>query len=92
VLFAPGLPSLEAVQLVCASVTKPVNYMVGMPGKSFSVDELTEVGVKRVSLASTLHRAAMSALMDAADEVLTKGTFDYLQRLQPSARIGSFFK
>ncbi len=92
VLFAPGLPSLEAVQLVCASVTKPVNFMVGMPGKSFSVEELTHAGVKRISLASTLHRAAMSALMDAADEVLGKGTFDYLQRSQPSARIGSFFK
>ncbi len=92
VLFAPGFPSLEAVQLVCASVTKPVNFMVGMPGKSFSVEELATAGVKRISLASTLHRAAMSALIDAADEVLGKGTFDYLQRLQPAARIGSFLK
>jgi len=92
VLFAPGLPSLDAVQLVCASVTKPVNFMVGIPGRSFSVAELTDAGVKRISLASTLHSAAMSALIEAADEVLGKGSFDYLQRLQPSARIGGYFK
>ncbi len=92
VLFAPGLPSLDAVRLVCASVAKPVNFMVGIPGRSFSVAELTEAGVKRISLASTLHRAAMSALIEAADEVLGKGSFDYLKRLQPPARIGGFFK
>lgn len=92
VLFAPGLPSLDAVREVCASVAKPVNFMVGIPGKSFSVEELTHAGVKRISLASTLHRVAMSALIDAADEVLGQGTFDYLQRMKPSARFGSFFK
>lgn len=66
--------------------------MVGIPGKSFSVEELARAGVKRISLASILHRAAMSALIDAADEVLGKGTFDYLQRSPSSLRIGSFFK
>ncbi|MFX5801279.1 isocitrate lyase/phosphoenolpyruvate mutase family protein, partial [Acinetobacter baumannii] len=51
VLFAPGLPDLAAVRTVCASLTKPVNFMVGIPGKSFSVPELTAAGVKRISLA-----------------------------------------
>ena len=40
VLFAPGLPDLAAMRTVCASLTKPVNFMVGIRGKSFSVAEL----------------------------------------------------
>jgi 2-methylisocitrate lyase-like PEP mutase family enzyme len=32
VLFAPGLPDLAAVRAVCAAVSKPVNFMVGIKG------------------------------------------------------------
>jgi 2-methylisocitrate lyase-like PEP mutase family enzyme len=45
VLFAPALPDLTAVGAVCAAVSKPFNFMVGIKGKSFSVSELVEVGV-----------------------------------------------
>jgi 2-methylisocitrate lyase-like PEP mutase family enzyme len=81
VLFAPGLPDLEAVRAVCAAVGKPVNFMVGIPGKSFSVPELEAAGVRRISLASTLYRVAMAALRDAAVEIRDHGTFGYLGRL-----------
>jgi len=36
VLFAPGLPDLAAVRAVCAAVSRPVNFMVAIPGKSFT--------------------------------------------------------
>ncbi len=77
VLFAPGLPDLSAVRAVCQSVSKPVNYMQGIPGRSFSAKELAEAGVKRISLATSLYRTAMSALIDAAKEA-TEGTFSYV--------------
>jgi 2-methylisocitrate lyase-like PEP mutase family enzyme len=80
VLFAPGLPDLAAVRTVCAAVSKPVNFMVGIPGKSFSVGELTAAGVKRVSLATSLYRAAMTGLLDAAREVRGTGEFTFLDR------------
>jgi 2-methylisocitrate lyase-like PEP mutase family enzyme len=79
VLFAPGLPDLEAVRAVCQSVSKPVNFMVGVPGRSFSVAELTAAGVKRISLATSLHRAAMHGLVAAAKETLDEGTFGYVE-------------
>ncbi|HET7496693.1 MAG TPA: isocitrate lyase/phosphoenolpyruvate mutase family protein [Candidatus Eisenbacteria bacterium] len=81
VLFAPGLPTLDAVRTVCSAVAKPVNFMAGIPGKSFSLPELEAAGVRRVSLAASLHRAAMAALRDAAEEVLNRGTFTYIDRL-----------
>jgi 2-methylisocitrate lyase-like PEP mutase family enzyme len=75
VLFAPGLPTIEAVRSVCRSVSKPVNFMAGIPKRSFSVAELTEAGVKRISLATSLYRAAMTGLLAAAREVAEQGTF-----------------
>ena len=80
-LFAPLLPDLAAVRAVCSAVSKPVNFMVGVPGKSFSVAELADAGVKRISLATSLFRAAMTGLHDAAREVKEQGTFTYLDRL-----------
>jgi 2-methylisocitrate lyase-like PEP mutase family enzyme len=80
VLFAPGLPDLDAVRDVCASVSKPVNFMVGIKGKSFSVAELAEAGVKRISLATSLYRAAMTAFLEAASEVKNEGQFLFLDR------------
>jgi 2-methylisocitrate lyase-like PEP mutase family enzyme len=80
VLFAPGLPDLAAVRAVCAAVSKPVNFMVGIKGRSFSVDELAAAGVKRISLATSLYRAAMTGLLDAAREVKDAGQFGFLDR------------
>ena len=80
VLFAPGLPDLDAVRAVCAAVTRPVSFMVGIPGKSFSVDALAAVGVRRISLATSLYSAAMRAFVRAAQEVKDTGTFGYLER------------
>lgn len=92
VLFAPGLPSLDAVRLVCSSVSKPVNFMVGIPGKSFSVAELTAAGVRRISLAGSLYRAAMSGLIHAAREIRESGSFGYLDRAVPGTEFSGYFK
>ena len=56
VLMAPGLPDLAAVRAVCAAVSKPVNFMAGIKGKSFTVAELDAAGVRRISLATSLYR------------------------------------
>jgi 2-methylisocitrate lyase-like PEP mutase family enzyme len=92
VLFAPGLPDLDAVRTVCASVGKPVNFMVGIRGKSFSVAELQAAGVKRISLATSLFRAAMSGLVQAATEVREHGTFGYLDGTLSTPELNAHWK
>jgi 2-methylisocitrate lyase-like PEP mutase family enzyme len=89
VLFAPGLPDLDAVRAVCAALKKPVNFMVGIPRRSFSVSELEAAGVRRISLATSLYRAAMTGLIGAAREVKDHGTFGFLEHLDD---IGSYMK
>jgi 2-methylisocitrate lyase-like PEP mutase family enzyme len=92
VLFAPGLPDLAAVRAVCAAVSKPVNFMVGLPGKSFTVAELAAVGVRRISLATSLYRAAMRGLLNAAREVRDRGTFDYLDHILTTSELNDFMQ
>jgi 2-methylisocitrate lyase-like PEP mutase family enzyme len=92
VLFAPGLPDLAAVRLVCAAVSKPVNFMVGIRGRSFSVAELEAAGVKRISLATSLYRMAMTGLLGAAREVKSQGTFGYLEQAVPTPELNAFME
>jgi len=92
VLFAPGLPDLAAVQAVCAAVSKPVNFMVGIPGKSFTVTELTQAGVRRISLATSLYRAAMTGLLEAAREIRDGGTFGFLDHILTSSEMNQYLR
>jgi 2-methylisocitrate lyase-like PEP mutase family enzyme len=87
VLFAPGLPDLASVRTVCAAISKPFNFMVGIKGKSFSVAELTEAGVRRISLATSLYRAAMTGFLSAAYEVRDLGQFGFLDRSVTTAEV-----
>lgn len=87
VLFAPGLPDLESVRAVCTATSRPFNFMVGIKGKSFSVAELAAAGVKRISLATSLYRAAMTGLLEAAREVQQDGTFSYVGRSAVTASL-----
>lgn len=93
VLFAPALPDLAAVRAVCAAVRRPVNFMVAIRGRSFSVAELQAAGVRRISLATSLYRAAMTGLLDAAREVAEHGSFGYLdQGLLTTPELNAFLR
>ena len=92
VLMAPGLPDLAAVRAVCTAVKKPVNFMAGIKGKSFSVRELEAVGVRRISLATSLYRAAMSGLIDAARELQAQGSFGYLERSLTTPELNAYME
>lgn len=89
VLFAIGLPDLDAVRAVCAAVRKPVSFMNGIPGRSFSVAELAAAGVRRISVGTTLYKRAMGALVAAATESLTTGEFPWIETTLPGARLNA---
>jgi len=87
VLFAPGLPNIESVRLVCTALSKPFNFMAGIQGKSFPVRALVQAGVRRISLATSLYRAAMTGLLDAIREVREAGEFTFLDRSASTAEL-----
>ncbi|WP_156343047.1 isocitrate lyase/PEP mutase family protein [Devosia sp. A16] len=78
VLFAPGLPTIDAIRTVCASVSKPVNVVLGARNTPYSLADLAAAGVRRVSTGSSFARAALTGLRDASLELLGPGTATYL--------------
>jgi 2-methylisocitrate lyase-like PEP mutase family enzyme len=89
VVYAPGLPSLEAIRAVCAAVApRPVNALVGAAGRSAT--ELAGAGVRRISTGSALHRAAMGAFVNAAKEMKEKGTFTFLEKAVAFTELSNF--
>jgi 2-methylisocitrate lyase-like PEP mutase family enzyme len=64
--------------------------MVGVRGKSFTMAQLVEAGVKRISFASSLYRAAMTGLIEAASEAKQNGTFGYLEKTITGAELYKF--
>ena len=92
VLMAPGLPDLDAVRKVCAALKKPFNFMAGIKGKSFSVAELEAAGVRRISLATSLYRAAMTGLLEAARELKETGSLGYIERSVPTPELAKYMR
>ncbi|WP_372572549.1 isocitrate lyase/PEP mutase family protein [Ruegeria jejuensis] len=87
VLYAPGLPDLEAIRTVCRAVSKPVNVVMGLSSLTCSVADLSEAGVARISVGGSFARAAIGAVMRAAREVQQHGTFTYAKDAIPDATI-----
>jgi 2-methylisocitrate lyase-like PEP mutase family enzyme len=81
VLYAPGLPDERAVRLAASSFEKPFNYIVGCGPTRFSLAQLKDMGVRRVTIGGSLFRCAMTATLRAARNILTEGTFGYLDGL-----------
>jgi 2-methylisocitrate lyase-like PEP mutase family enzyme len=77
VVYAPGLPDLNAIRTVCAAVDRPVNVVMGLGGPTYPVEALQDAGVKRISIGGAFARAALGAFMRAAREVRDHGTFGF---------------
>jgi 2-methylisocitrate lyase-like PEP mutase family enzyme len=77
VLYAPGLASKDDISTVIKAVDRPVNVVMGLKGLQLSLAELSEIGVKRISVGSALSRAALGAFLRAAREMRERGTFGF---------------
>lgn len=92
VLYAPGLHDLETIEKVCSATTKPINIVMGMPGATFTIDELAEVGVKRISVGSAFARLAYGSLVDAANEISQNGSFAFSDKAIGFADLEAHFE
>jgi len=90
VLYAPGLPDLDAIRRVCTAVGKPVNVLAG-GSAAVTVAQLADAGVRRVSVGSTLSRVALSAVIDAATEIHAAGTFSYAPGVRTYAQVNALW-
>ena len=91
VLYAPALTDLETIRTVCTSVSKPVNALMGLTGVSYSVDELADAGVRRISVGSSPSRVALGAFVNAAREMSDRGTFNLMSEGIAFAELAEIF-
>ncbi|AZD53040.1 putative carboxyvinyl-carboxyphosphonate phosphorylmutase [Pseudomonas chlororaphis subsp. aurantiaca] len=92
VLYAPGLSSAEEIIAVVRAVApKPVNVLMS-GGLKLTLAQLSELGVKRISVGSALARAAYGAFYQAAQEIRDHGSFHFADQALPFAQINGLFK
>jgi 2-methylisocitrate lyase-like PEP mutase family enzyme len=93
VLYAPGLVTSDQIAAVVTAVApKPVNVLMGLPRANFTVSELSELGVKRISLGSALARTAYGAFLRGAREIAQTGTFAFSAEAVPFNEINEMFR
>ncbi len=91
VLYAPGLTRKADIRAVVHSVDRPVNVVMGLQGIQRSCDELSAIGVKRISVGSALARAALGAVLRAAQEMRESGTFTFSDQAVSYKEISAIF-
>ena len=87
VLYAPGLRTRDELVEVVRSVDRPVNALMGLQGVRLSQAELSEIGVKRISVGSSLARAALGGFLRAAKEMKERGTFTFSDEAASSSEV-----
>jgi 2-methylisocitrate lyase-like PEP mutase family enzyme len=91
-LYAPGIRGMDQIaEVVKAVAPKPVNFL-NMTALGFTVKELADMGVRRISVGGTLARVAMDAFVRAATEIAKEGKFDRLGGVMSNADLNTFFK
>lgn len=93
VLLAPGLTTKEQIALAVKTVfPKPLHVIMGIAGVQLTVNDLQELGVKRISVGSALARAAYDAFYRGAREIRQQGSFDFASEIMSYSTINSLFR
>ena len=86
-LYAPGLTTREQIAAVVEAVgPKPVNVLMGAPSP-LTVKDLTELGVRRISVGGSLARSAWGGFMRAAKQIADDGNFNGFVDAAPGAEL-----
>jgi 2-methylisocitrate lyase-like PEP mutase family enzyme len=92
VLYAPGVKSREDIQAVVEAVSpKPVNILMAA-NTGLKLRDLAALGVRRVSLGSSLARSAWTAFIRAAQAIAQEGSFAELDGSVSFADLNAFFR
>ena len=92
VLYAPGMTNKDDIAAVVSSVDRPMNVVMGLQGVRLSLAELSEIGVRRVSVGSALSRVALGAFLRAAREMREYGTFAFSDEAVSFRDISAMFQ
>ena len=91
VLYAPGLITKDDLATLISAVDRPVNVLMGLKGVKLTVDHVSAIGAKRISVGSGLARCALGAFLRAAREIREHGSFAFADDAVDYRTINSMF-
>jgi 2-methylisocitrate lyase-like PEP mutase family enzyme len=90
-LYAPGIRTREQIAAVVAAVApKPFNLLVGSVS-DLTMQDISGLGVRRVSVGGALARSAWGGFIRAAKMLATEGKFDALADAASGQELNSLF-
>ena len=90
-LYVPGITDAKTIGRLVNEVDAPINVVMGLVGSPMSVNQLEDLGVKRVSIGGSLARTTFGIIRRAAEEICDHGTFTYSEEQVPAAELCQFF-
>ena len=92
-LYAPGVSDPDEIAQIVKTVSpKSVNVLVSGFNHQLSLSQLTDLGVRRISVGSGLALAAWGAFLRAAKDIKTNGSFNLLANNAASADLNELFR
>lgn len=91
-LFIPGVKDAETIAALVREIDAPLNVVMGLNGSMFTVAQLSDLGVRRISIGGSLARSALALVRRAAQEMREHGSFTFAQQQIPDAELCNFFE
>jgi 2-methylisocitrate lyase-like PEP mutase family enzyme len=92
VLYAPGLFKPEQIRAIVSAVApKPVNLLIGWSG-GLTVSQAADLGVRRISVGSSLARIAWTGFIRAARQIAEGGNFEGFEGVVPYHELNALFR
>lgn len=91
VLYAPGVRDLAAIRTVLSAISKPFNLVTGFADPTLTVAQLSDAGVKRISVGGAMARVALAAFLKCAREMKDRGSFTYVRDMAPIREVRDAF-
>ncbi|MER6417784.1 isocitrate lyase/phosphoenolpyruvate mutase family protein [Streptomyces sp. NPDC001137] len=90
--FVPGAADAETIGILVRELDGPLNVVMGLTGGTLSMDDLRELGVRRVTVGGSIARAMYRRLLSAARELADRGTFSYADDQIPQSDLNDLFQ
>ena len=91
VLFAPGIEALADIESVVTALEKPVSVLMSTPNLPYGLPELQAIGVRRVSIGSSMAQLIYGNAIKAISELAQSGTFNFLNEVMDYKEVENWF-
>jgi 2-methylisocitrate lyase-like PEP mutase family enzyme len=90
-LYVPGVADAATIARLVKEIAGPINVVMGLRGNAFTLAQLRDLGVRRVSIGGSLARAALELVRCAAREMREAGSFTFGDKQYAHAELCRFF-